>query len=419
MSDSAGTGDPPGQGVGRRPPPDAWARGVVGWHLAFWLLWALSVVAATVWQPGWSMIGSQPASLTLLGALGLAYLLFGQPAVHSEGRLRARVYLVTTVVVLGLLFYVSPGLSFLLFLAFPQMWLLTGSRLEGTAFTVALSLAATTGLALRGGTADAWRTSLLSLGVSLVFSVVLGLWITGIITQSEDRADLIAQLEATRGELARAHHDTGVVAERERLSREIHDTIAQGLTSVVMLSQVAARHLAGGRAADAATTVATIEDCARQNLADARALVASYSAVGVDDGLPAALRRLGERFARETGVAVEVRVDARAGSAGTGDAAARARAQEVVLLRSVQEGLANVRKHAAATRVTVALSVDDEGRTAVEVRDDGVGFPPDGAPGQGFGLDGLSRRAGEVGGEVAVASTPGQGTVLRVAVPRA
>jgi signal transduction histidine kinase len=405
------TGDSPAPG--RRPPPDAWARGIVGWHLAFWLLWVLSVVAAVVWPPG-SVIGSRPLSLALLGALGVAYLVFGQPAARSSGRVRARVYLVTVVVVLGLLFHVSPGLTFLLFLAFPQMWFLTGSRIEGTVFTVALSLAAAAGLALRDGTAEAWRTTALSLGVSLVFSLVLGLWITSIITQSEDRADLIAQLEAARTELARAHHDAGVVAERERLSREIHDTIAQGLTSVVMLAQVAARHLAGDRTAQAAATVASIEDSARRNLADARALVASYAAVGVDDGLPAALRRLSERFARETGVAVDVRIDDRL----DGRTAGPARAHEVVLLRSVQEGLANVRKHAAATRVTVALRLGDDGRTTVEVRDDGVGFDPgDGRP-RGFGLDGLSRRAGEVGGDVAVRSAPGAGTVLRVEVPR-
>jgi signal transduction histidine kinase len=380
----------------------------------------LSVVAALVWRSG-DAFGPPPVSLTLLAVLGLAYLVFGQPAARSPGRVRARIYLVVAVVVLGLLFYVSPGLSFLLFLAFPQMWFLTESRLEGTAFTVGLGLAAAAGLAMREGTVDAWRGATLSLLVSLAFSIVLGLWITSIITQSEERADLIAQLEATRGELAQAHHDAGVVAERERLSREIHDTVAQGLTSVVMLSQVAARHLAGGRADEAATTVATIEDAARQNLADARALVASYSAVGVDDGLPAALRRLGERFARETGIAVDVRIDAGAdGPAGVvaGDSGPHARAHEVVLLRSVQEGLANVRKHAAATRVTVALTVDAAGGTAVEVRDDGVGFDPDRPSGDGFGLDGLSRRAGEVGGEVAVASSPGEGTVLRVAVPR-
>jgi signal transduction histidine kinase len=377
----------------------------------------LSVVAALIWRSG-DAFGPPAVSLALLAVLGLAYLSFGQPAARSRGRLRARVYLVVAVLVLGSLFYVSPGLSFLLFLAFPQMWFLTDSRIEGTAFTVALGLAAAAGLTLREGTLDAWRGTTLSLVVSLAFSIVLGLWITSVITQSEERADLIAQLGATRDELARAHHDAGVVAERERLSREIHDTIAQGLTSVVMLSQVAARHLAGDRAGEAAATVAAIEDSARQNLADARALVASYSAVGVDDGLPAALRRLGERFARETGVAVDVRIDARAGAGTAADAGPNARAYEVVLLRSVQEGLANVRKHAAATRVTVALTTDGDGRTAVEVRDDGVGFDPDGGPGHGFGLDGLSRRAGEVGGEVAVASSPGEGTVLRVAVPR-
>jgi signal transduction histidine kinase len=383
--------------------------GIVGWHVAFWAIWSLSVVVVLA-EPAWGPRTGGVTDLVLLAVLGLAYLVLGQPAARTRNRRQGLAYLIVMVAVLSALFAVSPGLSFLLFLAFPQVWFLAETRRDAIVLTVVLTASTGTVFLLA---ADSWtdaRGSLVSIGVSLVFSLLLGLWISSVVDQSAERAALIGQLEAARADLARAHHDAGVVAERERLAREIHDTIAQGLTSVVMLSQVAARHLAGQRADDAAASVAAIEDAARQNLADARALVASYAAVGVAADLPAALRRLAERFQRETGVTVDVEVS---GPDGPGSG----RAHEVVLLRSVQEGLANVRKHARATHVTVVLSTGPDGRRTVEVRDDGVGFSPDSASGAGFGLEGLTRRAGEVGGRVAVDSAPGTGTVLRVEVP--
>lgn len=384
--------------------------GIVGWHLAFWAIWTLSVVVVLA-QPAWGPSGGGVTDLGLLALLGAAYLLLGQPAARTRDRRRGLAYLVIMVVVLTALFAMSPGLSFLLFLAFPQVWFLTETRRDAIVLTVVLTVSTGAVFLL---SADSWsdaRGNLVSIAVSLAFSLLLGLWISSVVDQSAERAALIGQLKAARTDLARAHHDAGVMAERERLAREIHDTIAQGLTSVVMLSQVASRHLAAGRTDQVGPTVAAIEDSARQNLADARALVASYAAVGVDEGLPAALRRLGERFRRETGVAVSVELG------GDTVEPTADRAHEVVLLRSVQEGLANVRKHAAATHVTVVLSTGPDGRRSVEVRDDGVGFAPDGTHGQGFGLEGLTRRAGEVGGAVAVTSSPGAGTVLRVEVP--
>ena len=92
-------------------------------------------------------------------------------------------------------------------------------------------------------------------------------------------------------------------------------------------------------------------------------------------------------------------------------------AAEVVILRTAQEALANVRKHAGAAHVGVTLAYDDPRHVVLEVRDDGVGFDPTGAR-PGFGLDGLHARAAEVGGAVDVRSRPGAGTTLRLEVPR-
>src|SRR5690606_19827387 len=83
-------------------------------------------------------------------------------------------------------------------------------------------------------------------GVALLFAVVLGLWITQVAEQSEERAYLLDELRAAQDALAESHHAAGVVAERERLAAEIHDTLAQGFTSVVMLTQTAAVELERG-----------------------------------------------------------------------------------------------------------------------------------------------------------------------------
>ena len=125
------------------------------------------------------------------------------------------------------------------------------------------------------------------------------------------RAALIRELESTRAELAELHHAAGQVrAERERLAREVHDTLAQGYTSIVVLAQTAAAP-AARRPVAAAERVAVIEEVARENLAEARAMVAAFAPVALDSAtLVEALRRLSERFGRETGLATRVDVSA-------------------------------------------------------------------------------------------------------------
>ncbi len=93
------------------------------------------------------------------------------------------------------------------------------------------------------------------------------------------------------------------------------------------------------------------------------------------------------------------------------------REQQVVLLRCLQEALANVRKHARATLVVVTVAPHGEG-IGMTVRDDGVGFDPSAAR-TGFGLDGISDRATLAGGSVEVDSVPGRGSVLTILLPRA
>ncbi|MFD8793836.1 sensor histidine kinase [Streptomyces vinaceus] len=244
--------------------------------------------------------------------------------------------------------------------------------------------------------------------VTFAFSSFFGAWVVRIIEQSQERASLIAELDASREEVARLCAAQGAHAERERMSREIHDTLAQGFTSLLMLVQAVQSEL-DTDPEQARRHLDLMAATARQNLAEARALVAGGAPADLDAGsLPDAVRRLAAR--QDPPAAVSV----------TGGVRPLAAALEVVALRSCQEALANAAKHAgAAARCSVSLAYGD-GELTVTVRDSGRGFDP-AAPVPGYGLRGLRARAAEVGGTASVASAPGitgtTGTTVTVTLP--
>ncbi|MFK0222365.1 sensor histidine kinase [Streptomyces vinaceus] len=247
--------------------------------------------------------------------------------------------------------------------------------------------------------------------VTFAFSSFFGAWVVRIIEQSQERASLIAELDASREEVARLCAAQGAHAERERMSREIHDTLAQGFTSLLMLVQAVQSEL-DTDPEQARRHLDLMAATARQNLAEARALVAGGAPADLDAGsLPDAVRRLAAR--QDPPAAVSV----------TGGARPLAAALEVVALRSCQEALANAAKHAgAAARCSVSLAYGD-GELTVTVRDSGRGFDP-AAPVPGYGLRGLRARAAEVGGTATVTSAPdttgttgATGTTVTVTLP--
>jgi signal transduction histidine kinase len=351
--------------------------------------------------------------LVALAVLAVAYAAVGGPALGRRDHRRSAAYLLVLVLVVAVLAWVLPELLFLLFLGFTQVWFMVGSVRAGVAWTLALGAAGTVGPLVH------WTQGTEPLSgpgqtlVGLAFSIAMGIWISRVLEQSQQRALLIRELERTRAELAELHHAQGMAAERERLAREVHDTLAQGYTSIVVLAQTAGAALPPD-ADDVAERLALIEEVARENLAEARAMVAAFSPVALDSAtLVEALQRLVERFGRETGLAT--RLDTAALGDGAPDLS---RSEEVVLLRGAQEALANVRRHASATAVVLRVGrvgAGDSAQVSVHVEDDGVGFDPDAA--DGVGLAGLRDRAEEVGGAVDVVSVPGQGTRVTVRVP--
>ncbi len=243
--------------------------------------------------------------------------------------------------------------------------------------------------------------------LGIAFSVAFGTWVSKIISQSAERAGLIAQLEQTRAELAEVSRDAGVLTERNRLASEIHDTIAQGFTSIVMLVQ-AADALLDSDPARVRRQLDLIGRTARENLAEARALVSGLVPAALDSTtLSDALARLTDRVGQELAIEASFEVTGEPRVLGTGT--------EVVLLRIGQEALSNVRKHAKARSVRVGLRFAAE-VASLEVRDDGVGFDA-GLISDGFGLRGMHARIAEVGGVLDVRSDVGAGTTVVAEVP--
>ncbi|WP_412126478.1 sensor histidine kinase [Streptomyces murinus] len=234
--------------------------------------------------------------------------------------------------------------------------------------------------------------------------------------QAARQSDLIDDLVRTRRELAATERREGTLAERERLAREIHDALAQGLSSQRMLLQAADRlwDSAPGTAHEHVRTAALI---AERSLAEARRFVHDLTPADLAEG-GGLLRALRAVAARETAPGLIVRVH----TEGTPPERLPAPV-ESALLRVAQGALANVREHAGATTAALTLTCLDD-QIVLDVMDDGRGFDPaeerrDGAGGEGrgHGLPAIRARLRQLGGTLTIESAPGEGTALSAAIP--
>lgn len=219
---------------------------------------------------------------------------------------------------------------------------------------------------------------------------------------------LLRDLEAAHRELAdyaTRVEDLTLAAERQRMARELHDTLAQGVAGLVLQLEAADSHLAQGHAERAQSIVRQAMARARTTLADARRVIEDLRAVPSTTDLADALRHEVTRFTDATGIPCAFDF-ALAGSLP------EATAEH--LLRIVVEGLTNIARHAQATHAWVNVTESDNGLT-VEVGDDGVGFDPTAAfdqPGH-YGLLGMRERARLAGGVFVVESASGAGTRVK------
>lgn len=385
-----------------------WERSAWIWHVIYATGLAGAVVG-TLASDGRDAARTAAVLAVLAVYLGW-YTATGAVALHRDAPRRGHVYLLGLVPILTALIALDRDMVYLLFFTLPQVYILVDNLVAASLGVMALYVAY--GGLLLAGNAELraeYDVLLGQLGVSMAFSLLFGAWIGGIIRQSQRRAALIDELERTRAALAAERHEAGVLTERARLAAEIHDTLAQGFTSILMLSQ-AAGTAAGPDPATCREQLALIGRTARENLAEARSLIAALAPSGLQGAtLPEALVRLADRHRQETGT--EVRVDVRGDPVGAPDT-------DVVLLRAAQEALTNVRRHADADHVDVSLCYGPDG-TTLTVADDGRGCDPaaPGNPATGYGLRGMRYRVEESGGTMSVTSTPGAGTTIRVALP--
>ncbi|WP_341870247.1 sensor histidine kinase, partial [Streptomyces albidochromogenes] len=275
----------------------------------------------------------------------------------------------------------------------------------GLTAVAATAAAAVAGFVLHGQTVTPGTFIGPLLGAAVAVATVLGH--QALYRESERRRELIDELLATREDLAAAERTAGTLAERERLAREIHDTLAQGLSSIQLLLRAAERVLPAGD--PAAAHVRQARETAQDNLAEARRFVRALTPPGLEhDSLAAALERL---CAATPGCAVRFGV--------SGTPVRLPTPYEVALLRVAQSALANTVRHAAATRAEITLSFM-ETSVALDVVDDGAGFDPS-APrpgsGGGFGLPAMRARARTLGGTLSVESAPGRGTAVAITLP--
>lgn len=250
------------------------------------------------------------------------------------------------------------------------------------------------------------------LGAAVAVAVVWGY--EALYQESEQRRRLIEELTTTRAELARAEHTAGVLAERERLAREIHDTLAQGLSSIQLLLHAAERALPG-RPELAARHVVAARQAAQDDLAEARRFVAALTPPALDGTtLAGALERLC--------ATTDARHPLTARFHLTGDPAPLPTEHEVALLRIAQSALGNTVRHARATTSEITLAYRGD-QVTLTVIDDGIGFDParptgPDPEGGGFGLAAMRTRTHALGGTLTVESGPGRGTLLAARLPR-
>lgn len=224
---------------------------------------------------------------------------------------------------------------------------------------------------------------------------------------------LLQELETTHrklSEYAARVEDLTLEAERQRLARELHDTLAQGLAGLILQLEAVEAHLINGSEARAAEVVSQAKGRARAVLHDARNAIHDLRETRfLPGGVTEAIRIEVDRFIKTTGIPCELEVPA-------GISLASLQAEHV--LRLVAEGLTNTARHARAQKAWVRLSFEDD-RILAEVGDDGQGFEPAQAmaqPGH-YGLVGLRERARLAGGELDVESAPQLGSVLRLWLP--
>jgi signal transduction histidine kinase len=328
----------------------------------------------------------------------------------------------------GGLVSIAPWYGFFAFVGYPTAFrFLTGRwRYAGAAATAMISATAFLG-GVAGINADhLWW---MWLAVGLLSAVVAGMFfnfaeMTDHRNEKQKRAltelhEANVKLEAAlainaglQDQLLVQAREAGILDERQRMAREIHDTLAQSLAGI--LTQLQAGEQTLDQPAKLRQHLTNATNLTRESLTEARRSVhAVEPAVLAETRLPDAISAVTTQWSEVN------RIDAVLTT--TGDARPLHTDVEVALLRAAQEALTNVAKHAQASRVGLTLSYMED-LVTLDVRDDGVGFEPEtkrvnGSADSGYGLAGMRQRVQRLAGQLEIESEPGGGTAISASVP--
>src|SRR5215467_6896050 len=204
---------------------DAWATSMRRWHFFYGLVWV-----ATMAQTLTTGVPNRTLAAIALAAMVPWYLFVGRPLMTAESNERPRqslIYLIVLVALFALADSAAPNTWFLAIALCPHCYHVASPRRALTAIVVLGCIGAASLGYWQHGRADAIVTGVCLAIFMIAFSVIYGGYVSGIVTQSIERAALITQLESTRAELAEVSRQAGALAERQRLAGDIHDTLAQ------------------------------------------------------------------------------------------------------------------------------------------------------------------------------------------------
>lgn len=381
--------------------PNAWQQWDWVWHFSTYSFLILNIIFAYSSEP---RILNFSSFLVLSVALGLWYIPF---ITVSNLRIwynpkRGALYLILGWVIWGGLLSLAAdslvliGIFFpLIFSRFPIRW--------SIAITIFQSFSLYIFYIVFYPTQNWLAILIITLGL-MIISILIGAFITSIIRQSTDRQHLIDELTRSRANLMKVEREAGQLTERQRIARDIHDSLAQHFTSIIMHLS-ATKH---SKPESVQSAVQQAENAAREGLNEIRRIVWDMQPEQFEKAsLVEAVEELAARWSTENNIQVKMKV--------TGNPRPLTSSAETALLRISQEAMHNIKKHAQAKNVNITFSFMED-IFVMDIADDGLGFEPSKIK-NGFGMKTMRDRAEELSGTLTIESEQGTGTAIAVSIP--
>ncbi len=408
---------------------DRWeSKGTTALKVLPYLLLAIGVTVTVLqWLPDEPAHLTAALGLSIAAALWLLWFHTLHPGWHQNRRLMGFYYAGLVLLIAGLV-AIAPWYGFFAFIGYPQAFAYLHGRWRyaGAAATAMISAAAFTGGGSTIAAEQLWGVWLAVGAVSVVLAGALFYFTEMAIRRNDLQRQALVELHEANTKLETAlavnaglqaqlmvqAREAGVHDERQRMARDLHDTLAQSLAGILTQLQAAEQTL--DQPATLRRHMANAMNLTRDTLTEARTTVyAVQPDVLAEARLPEAISEVARRWSEVNAVGTAVTT--------TGDVRPMHTDVEVALLRTAQEALANVAKHARASRVSLTLSYMED-LVTLDVLDDGVGFDPDtrranGSRNGGFGLAGMRQRVQRLAGSLAIESETGGGTVISASVP--